>query len=139
MFRINYVTSITCVKRLNRCMKRIAMESAELNSLLRGVRPIERAIGQRKDALERRATGRKQTSSSLVVRGAVRMVASVASHLHSFSGVELCPNDLTRWRALRSELDHHHEARSMQYRFRKLSERYLAVLEDKLIKERLPP
>ena len=44
---------------------------------------------------ERRATGRKQTSPGLVVRGAVRIVASVASHLHPFAGPELCPPDLT--------------------------------------------
>ncbi len=35
---------------------------------------------------ERRASGRKQASPGLVVRGSVRIVASVASRLHSFSG-----------------------------------------------------
>jgi hypothetical protein len=35
-------------------------------------------------------------------------------------------------------LHHRHEARRMQYRFRKSPERYLAALEEKLIKERLP-
>ncbi len=88
---------------------------------------------------ERRATGRKQASPGLVVRGSARIVASVASRLHSFSGEELCPTDLTRWRALRSELEHRHGARCMQYRFRRSPESYLAALEDKLIKERLPP
>jgi len=88
---------------------------------------------------ERRATGRKQASPAMVVRGAVRMVASVASRLHPFSGEELCPTDLTRWRALRSELNQRHEARRMQHRFRKSPESYLAALEDKLSKERLPP
>jgi hypothetical protein len=87
---------------------------------------------------ERRATGRKCAAPGLVVRGAVRVVASVASRLHPFSGAELCPADLTRWRALRNELDHRHEARRMQHRFRKSPESYLAVLEKKLIKERLP-
>ncbi len=62
---------------------------------------------------ERRATGRKQASPGLVVRGAVRVVASVASRLHPFSGAELCPADLTRWRALRSELNNRHETRRM--------------------------
>ena len=87
---------------------------------------------------ERRATGRKQASPGLVVRGAVRIVASVASRLHPFSGPELCPIDLTRWRTLRGELNHRQEARRMQYRFRKSPERYLAALEEKLLKERLP-
>src|SRR5215472_8515279 len=63
---------------------------------------------------ERRASGRKCASPGLVVRGAVRVVASVASRLHSFSGTELCLTDPTRWRALRSELDHRHETRRMQ-------------------------
>ena len=87
---------------------------------------------------ERRATGRKQASPGLVVRGAVRIGASVASHLHSFSGPELCPTDLTRWRTLRSELNHHQEARRQQHRFRKSPETYLLALEEKLSKERLP-
>ena len=65
-------------------------------------------------------------------------MASVASRLHPFSGPELCPTDLTRWRTLRSELNHRHEARRMQHRFRKSPENYLADLEEKLIKERLP-
>jgi hypothetical protein len=88
---------------------------------------------------ERRATGRKQASPGMVVRGPVRIVASVASRLHLFAGPELCPPDLTRWQALRSELNHRHEARCMQYRFRKSPESYLATLEEKLSKERLPP
>jgi len=66
------------------------------------------------------------------------MVTSVASRLHPFSGPELCPTDLTRWRTLRSELNHCYEARRMQYRLGKSSEKYLAALEEKLIKERLP-
>jgi hypothetical protein len=57
---------------------------------------------------ERRATGRKQASPAMVVRGAVRIVVSVASRLHPFSGGELCPTDLTRWHALRSELNQRH-------------------------------
>ncbi len=93
----------------------------ELKKHLRGVRPIERAV------------------EHMVVRGPVRIVASVASRLHLFAGPELCPPDLTRWQALRSELNHRHEARCMQYRFRKSPESYLATLEEKLSKERLPP
>lgn len=88
---------------------------------------------------ERRATGRKQASPGMVVRGAVRMVASVASRLHPFSGAELCPSDLPRWCALRSELNQRREARCMQHRFRKSPEGYLAALENKLSKQRLPP
>jgi hypothetical protein len=86
---------------------------------------------------ERRATGRKQASPGVVIRGSVRMVASVASRLHPFAGPELYPPDLTRWHALRSELNHRHEARRMQHRFRKSPEAYVAALEEKLSKQRL--
>ena len=88
---------------------------------------------------ERRATGRKQASPGVVVRGAVRVVTSVASRLHVFSGAELYPSSLSRWRALRSELNQREEARRMQHRFRASPESYLAILEEKLSKERLPP
>jgi hypothetical protein len=88
---------------------------------------------------ERRTTGRKQASPGLVVRGPVRVITSVASRLHAFSGPELCPTDLTQWRALRSNLDQRQEARRLQHRFRKAPESYLIALEEKLSKERLPP
>lgn len=88
---------------------------------------------------ERRTTGRKQASPGLVVRGSVRVITSVASRLHSFSGSELSPTDLTQWRALRSKLNQRQEARRSQHRFRKAPESYLMSLEDKLSKERLPP
>jgi hypothetical protein len=87
---------------------------------------------------ERRATRRKQASPGVVVRGAVRVVASVASRLQAFSGAELRPINLTQWRALRSELNHRQEARRLQHRFRKSPEGYLAALEEKLSKKRLP-
>jgi len=71
----------------------------------------------------------------MVVRGAVRMVAS---RLHPFVGPELFLPDLAQWRALRNELNHRHEARRMLYRFRTSPERYLSAPEEKLSKERLP-
>jgi hypothetical protein len=87
---------------------------------------------------ERRATGRKRASPGQMVRGAVRAVASVASRLYHFSALELRLSDTDRWHTLRQELDYRHEIRRHQYRFRKFPEKYLAVLEEKLIKESLP-
>lgn len=87
---------------------------------------------------ERRATGRKTASPGLVVRGAVRMMALVASQLCHFTSVELRLTDVPRWQALRRELDDRQEARRKQHRFRKSPETYLMALEEKLIKERLP-
>src|SRR5260370_1217927 len=75
---------------------------------------------------ERRASGRTCASPGLVVRGAVRVVASVASRLRPFSGAELCLTPPVRRRALRSELNHRHEARRMQHRLRKSPVNYLA-------------
>ena len=87
---------------------------------------------------ERRATGRKTASPGLVVRGSARMIALVGSPLHHFTSAELRLTDVSRWQALRSELDDHHEARRKQYHFRKSPESCLMALEEKLIKESLP-
>ena len=81
---------------------------------------------------ERRATGRKQASPGLVIRGAVRMVASVASQHYFFSGPELQPCDLLQWRTLRHQVEGRHEARRQHYRFRKAPVEYLSALEEKL-------
>jgi len=72
-----------------------------------------------------------------VVRGSVRVIASVASRLHCFNDTDLCLSDVTQWHNLRKGLDARHEARRKQHRFRKSPESYLAALEANLIKERL--
>jgi hypothetical protein len=51
---------------------------------------LEQYFGRARHA-ERRATGRKSASPALVVRGAVRVVAAVATQLRAFSSAELCP------------------------------------------------
>jgi hypothetical protein len=84
---------------------------------------------------ERRSTGRKQASPGLVIRGAVRTVASVASQHYSFKGPELRPCNLTQWRILRHQVESRHEARREQYRFRKAPVEYLAALEEKLCQQ----
>lgn len=66
------------------------------------------------------------------------MIALVASPLHHFSGAELRLTDVSRWRALRSELDARHESRRYHYRFRKSPEAYLAALEEKFLQQSLP-
>lgn len=88
---------------------------------------------------ERRATGRKTASPGVVVRGAVRVVASVASRLHHFCGADLRPVDIGRWYALRDELDVRQQARRAQFRLRRDPGTYLADLENKLLLLRLPP
>jgi hypothetical protein len=49
---------------------------------------------------ERRACGRKVASPTLVLRGAVRVVAAVATRTQAFPPEQLAPQDLGGWRAL---------------------------------------
>ena len=92
---------------------------------------------------ERRTTGRKVASATLIVRGAVRVVAAVATQQRPrpFSEADLRlqrPADLARWRHLRTELAHRQEARCAQRRFRRQPEAYLLALEDQLLQSGLP-
>jgi hypothetical protein len=88
---------------------------------------------------ERRATGRKTSSPGVVVRGAVRVVASVATRIHRFRATDLQRIDVGRWYALRSELDTRQQSRSAQLRFRRDPDVYLATFESKFLQLRLPP
>lgn len=87
---------------------------------------------------ERRATGRKHASPGLVVRGSVRLVAAVATQNTHFSGSDLAPRNLAAWRTLRKKVEHRHEARREQYRFRKDPERYLRALEEQISQRKMP-
>lgn len=88
---------------------------------------------------ERRTTGRKAASPGVVVRGAVRVVAGVATRLHHFRAVDLQLTDVERWYVLRDELDTRQRSRRAQFRFRRDPSTYLAALENKLLLLRLPP
>jgi len=88
---------------------------------------------------ERRATGRKQAMPGLVIRGAVRMVASLATRAQPFSAADLRPADCAQWRQVRAEVDARHEARRAQLRFRRQPDDYLAQLEATLLQPSLPP
>jgi len=99
---------------------------------------LEQSFGAARH-LERRATGRKMASPALVVRGAVRVVALMATRQHPLSAAELRPRDLAAWEALRRRLDARHRTRRAQARFRRDPAVYLAVLEEQLLKPALPP
>lgn len=94
---------------------------------------LEQAFGKVR-AGERRATGRRGAIPGLVVRGPVRVTAALATRLHLFSDEELVPDNLTRWRQLRSEVSSRQEARCKQVRFRQDPLAYLAALEERLSK-----
>lgn len=92
---------------------------------------------------ERRTTGRSVASPALVVRGAVRVLAAVASQRRPrpFGEADLRPHgptDVARWRTLRAELTHRHEARRAQRRFRHQPTTYLTALEAQLLQSGLP-
>ena len=78
---------------------------------------------------ERRATGQKRPTSAVAVRGAVRVVAAVATHVTPWSAQDLRPADVTAWRRLRAELEARHERRRAQRRFRRDPDAYLSTLE----------
>ncbi len=106
----------------------------EVSDLPRTNNDLEHVFGSTRYH-ERRCTGRKQASPGLVVRGAVRIVASVASQRYHFRGSELQPHDLTQWRTLRTQVNARHETRREQYRFRKTPVEYLTALEEKLYQQ----
>ena len=89
--------------------------------------------------IERRVTGRKRASPTLVVRGWVRVVAAGATRLISFSAADLRLTDVAAWQALRQHLDYRHEGRRRQLRFRREPQAYLASLEQRLLTPSLPP
>lgn len=78
---------------------------------------------------ERRTTGRKTGSPTLVIRGSVRMVAAAATRLRTFSADDLAAADIAEWMALRRKLDQRRHCRVLQRRFRRDPEAYLAKLE----------
>lgn len=88
--------------------------------------------------VERRVTGRKRASPTLVVRGSVRVIAAGASRLVSVSAAELRLTDVSAWHALRQTLDYRHEGRRCQLRFRRDPQTYLASLEQRLFRSGLP-
>lgn len=87
---------------------------------------------------ERRCTGRKVASPSLVLRGSVRVVAGMGTRGRSFAGEELAPLDLDAWRAVRSSLENRRKARVLRCRFRRDPAKYLQQLEEILLKPALP-
>jgi hypothetical protein len=88
---------------------------------------------------ERRCTGRKAASPSMVLRGSVRIVAGLGTRTRRLEGRELAPRDLRAWRTLRASLEQRRSARSLRYRFRRDPVAYLAQLESRLLKRTLPP
>lgn len=82
---------------------------------------------------ERRATGRRGAVPGLVVRGAVRVQAALATRIKTFTADDLVPHDLQAWRATRAEISSRQMGRCKQFRFRKDPSAYLADVELRLL------
>jgi hypothetical protein len=89
---------------------------------------------------ERRTTGRKVASPSLVVRGAVRVLAATLTRIAPISAQDLAAVDLAKWRETRARLKQRHHARVLRSRFRRNPAAYLAALEQRAVQQlALPP
>ena len=89
---------------------------------------------------ERRTTGRKVASPSLVVRGSVRVLAATLTRLAPISAQDLAAVDLAKWRETRGRLKQRHHARVLRSRFRRNPAAYLADLEQQAFRQQaLPP
>ena len=87
---------------------------------------------------ERRCTGRKVASPSLVLRGSVRIIAGLGTRERIYSADELAPRDLEAWRRTRRQLDARRQTRVLRYRFRRDPAAFLAQLEELILKPTLP-
>jgi hypothetical protein len=88
---------------------------------------------------ERRATGRQGASPGLVLRGAVRLVAAMASRLCSFAAADLVPENVSGCQALHQEQVTRRRQRTLRRRFRCDPPSYLAQPEADLLQQMLPP
>lgn len=97
---------------------------------------LEHAFGSHRYH-ERRATGRKDASPALVLRGAAKLVAGLATRQREVTANDLAVADRVAWKQLRSELETRRERRVERWQFRRDPNGYLNALENKLIQSRL--
>lgn len=87
---------------------------------------------------ERRASGRKVASPSLVLNGSSRLPAAFYTRTCTVTVSMLASVKHERWRAARAEHDRRRQARCMRCRFRKNPEAYLSNLAEMCGKLNLP-
>jgi hypothetical protein len=86
---------------------------------------------------ERRASGRKGASPSLVVRGEARLLAAAATRQHVYTAAELAEADPARQAELRQHLEARRQRRVNRSRFRRDPKAFLQQLEEKLLQPTL--
>jgi hypothetical protein len=87
---------------------------------------------------ERRCTGRKVASPSLVLRGSVRIMAGLGTRQQAYNAQDLSEIDLETWREVRAGLEQRRQSRPLRRRFRRDPTAYLRQLEKRLLKPTLP-
>ena len=97
---------------------------------------LEQAFGSHRYH-ERRASGRKGASPSLVLRGSVKLLAGLATRTGDVTAHLLCEADRAAWVVKRAELEDRRECRADRRRFRRNTQAYLEGLENKLSQSRL--
>jgi hypothetical protein len=98
---------------------------------------LEQAFGSHRYH-ERRATGRKGAAPGLVLRGAARLVAGLATRAGAGTAADLAAADGERWQHLRAEMEQRRQRRVERRRFRRDPDGYLKDLENRLNQSRLP-
>jgi hypothetical protein len=98
---------------------------------------LERAFGSHRYH-ERRASGRQGASPSLVLRGAAKLIAGLATRIGEVGAADLAAADRVEWKRLRAELEERRQRRVDRRRFRREPSVYLKDLENKLNQSRLP-
>jgi hypothetical protein len=88
---------------------------------------------------DRRTTGRKVASPSLVLNGPLCVIAAAATRLHTSSAADLAPEHVSAWHALRQTRETRRQQRTLRRRFRRDPVSYLAKLETNLLQLILPP
>jgi hypothetical protein len=98
---------------------------------------LEQAFGSHRYH-ERRASGRKGASPSLVLRGSVKLIAGLATRARAVNAEDLAAADRAAWARKRAELEERRQRRTDRRRFRQEPAAYLDDLENKLNQSRLP-
>jgi len=109
----------------------------DVSDLPRTNNDLESLFGSVKH-LERRITGRKRSSASFVIRGPVRLVASIATRRRSFGPKQLRPRSISQWKSVRDSLLSRRDTRRRQFRFRRDPQAFLTQLEQLAFKSVLP-
>jgi hypothetical protein len=110
----------------------------EVEGLPRTNNALEQLFGSYRHH-ERRVSGRKVAPPALVLRGAARILAAVATRQRAERAQDLIGADREGWAELRADMDQRRQRRVERRRFRRDPESYLRLLESKLIQPTLPP